>query len=217
MHGVWLAGTLTIERGGSRVIVAHSTDGQHWSLPVAPATGPTLDKDWLTCDNGAASPFRGRCYARYTDDAEGRDGQPVDRRRRGDVVAAGPGRGHPRRHAAGGAADGTLVFIAGDFNGEDGLARIDRQAPAPPTAARRSRASSSRRSTRRRSTPMRAISLPSLALDGSGTLYATWGDCRFRAVCAANDLVLSTSTDGVDLDAADAHPRRARLLDAQTR
>ena len=24
------------------------------------------DKNWLTCDNGAASPFRGRCYLAYT-------------------------------------------------------------------------------------------------------------------------------------------------------
>ncbi len=33
-------------------------------------TGPLLDKDWFACDNGAASPHRGRCYATYTDDAK---------------------------------------------------------------------------------------------------------------------------------------------------
>ena len=56
-HAVWLIGTLTLEHGGSRVMVAHSSDGLHWSLPVTAASGPELDKDWLTCDNGTASPF----------------------------------------------------------------------------------------------------------------------------------------------------------------
>ena len=40
----------------------------HWSAPVDAADGPVLDKDWIACDNGATSPFRGRCYLEYTDD-----------------------------------------------------------------------------------------------------------------------------------------------------
>src|SRR5262249_50742136 len=59
VHGQWLIGTLTLEEGGSRVMIAHSTDGLHWSLPVTAANGPTLDKDWLACDNNASSPFHG--------------------------------------------------------------------------------------------------------------------------------------------------------------
>ena len=41
--------------------------GLTWSAPVAAVTGPTgdLDKEWITCDNGAASPFRGNCYLSY--------------------------------------------------------------------------------------------------------------------------------------------------------
>src|SRR5581483_82298 len=45
--------------------------------------------------------------------------------------------------------------------------------------------------------PLRAISLPSLAIDGAGTLFASWADCRFRPSCTANDIVVSSSTDGV--------------------
>ena len=45
--------------------------------------------------------------------------------------------------------------------------------------------------------PMRAISLPSVEADANGTIYATWSDCRFRTGCSQNDLVLSTSTDGM--------------------
>jgi hypothetical protein len=44
---------------------------------------------------------------------------------------------------------------------------------------------------------MRAISLPSVEADSNGTIYASWSDCRFRAGCSKNDLVLSTSTDGM--------------------
>ena len=38
------------------------------------------DKNWLTCDNGAASPFRGRCYLAYTlIGSQGRDDLAVQR------------------------------------------------------------------------------------------------------------------------------------------
>ncbi len=65
---MWLISTLTIEQGGTRVMVARSSDGLHWSAPVTAAAGPALDKDWIACDNGTTSPFRGRCYDLYTDD-----------------------------------------------------------------------------------------------------------------------------------------------------
>jgi len=39
--------------------------------------------------------------------------------------------------------------------------------------------------------------LPSAAVDGAGTVWVVWEDCRFRAGCVSNDLVYSTSSDGV--------------------
>jgi hypothetical protein len=48
---------------------------------------------------------------------------------------------------------------------------------------------------------MRATSLPSVDVDSAGTIYVVWADCRFRAACARNDLVLSTSPDGVSWSA----------------
>ena len=196
VHGVWLIGTLTLEPGSSHVLVARSTDALHWAAPVVAATGPTLDKDWLTCDNGATSPFRGRCYALYTDD------------QKNDTVSQSTDDGGttwsaPVRAAAvlvgtqpAVLADGTLVVIAGQFNGEEGLTGSIEGTRSTDGGATFARIVVSTFDSAPL-TPMRAISLPSLAIDGSGTLYATWGDCRFRASCAANDLVLSTSTDGV--------------------
>ena len=41
-----------------------------WGGPtdVAASRGEQLayDKNWITCDNGPASPYRGRCYVAYT-------------------------------------------------------------------------------------------------------------------------------------------------------
>ena len=44
------------------------------------------------------------------------------------------------------------------------------------------------------------------AIDGAGTVWALWVDCRFRAGCSANDLVYSTSTDGVNWSAVTRVP-----------
>jgi hypothetical protein len=33
--------------------------------------------------------------------------------------------------------------------------------------------------------------------DRDGRIYLVWRDCRFRHTCASNDIVLSTSTDGI--------------------
>ena len=38
--------------------------------------------------------------------------------------------------------------------------------------------------------------LASAEIDGAGTVYVGWADCRFRSGCSANDIVFSTSTDG---------------------
>jgi hypothetical protein len=38
--------------------------------------------------------------------------------------------------------------------------------------------------------------LPSAEIDGSGTVYVVWQDCRFRSSCRTNDIVISKSTNG---------------------
>jgi hypothetical protein len=35
------------------------------------------------------------------------------------------------------------------------------------------------------------------AEDADGTIYLAWQDCRFRADCSANDVVMTTSSDGI--------------------
>ena len=74
VHGVWLASVLALidAPGGldSEVITSRSADGVNWSLPVVTAPNRATfahDKNWIVCDNGAASPFAGRCYTLWVD------------------------------------------------------------------------------------------------------------------------------------------------------
>ncbi|HEY2372769.1 MAG TPA: sialidase family protein [Gaiellaceae bacterium] len=195
-HNVWLAGTLTVEKSFSHIEVARSGDGRHWSAPVQAAGGPALDKEWLTCDDGASSPFRGRCYLEYSDDQANTtvsqystDGgmtwsTPV---RAGAILVGTQPVIQP---------NGTLVVVAGDYRDEEGLSGSMialRSTDGGATFSRFTVADLQAADNM----PMRAISLPSVAADSNGTLYAAWSDCRFRTSCAANDLVLSTSTDGM--------------------
>jgi hypothetical protein len=194
-HNAWLIATLTLEQGGSRVMVARSIDGEHWSSPVTAAAGQALDKQWLACDNGSSSPFRGRCYALYTDDAknitvsqsseDGGNTWSAPARASGLLVGTQPVV----------LADGTLVTIAGAYAGEKALTGSIESLRSTDGGATFTRVDLAGLFSADNA-PMRAISLPSVALDGAGTLYAAWADCRFRSSCHANDIVVSTSTDG---------------------
>jgi BNR repeat-like domain len=195
MHGVWLVSTLTVERSASHLYVSRSTDGRSWSAPIDAADGPTLDKEWITCDNGGSSPFRGRCYLEYTDDHKNitvsqfsTDGgltwsTPVPAA--GFLVGTQPVV----------RPDGTLVVVAGDYKGDAALtgSMVALRSTDGGASFGRSVVSDLRSADNK---PMRAISLPSIVGDSNGTIYAVWSDCRFRPGCTRNDLVISTSTDG---------------------
>jgi hypothetical protein len=195
VHGVWLVGTLTIRQGGSNVYVARSTDGLHWSAPISVAEGPILDKDWLVCDNNAASPFHGRCYAEYTDDqknitvSQSSDdgGQTWSAPVRATTVLVGT---QPVI-----LPNGNLVVVAGDYRGEEALQGAIVAVRSTDGGATFQRFTVSDLQSAA-DDPMRAISLPSLDVDSNGTIYAAWHDCRFRPGCNENDIVISTSTDG---------------------
>jgi hypothetical protein len=195
-HGVWLVAALTIARGTSNIYVSRSTDGVHWSTPIDVASGPILDKEWIVCDNGAASPFRGRCYVDYTDDVKNIVvSQSSDD---GGLTWSAPVRATSILVGTQPVvlANGTLVVVAGDYNGSKALTGSMAAVRSTDGGATFTRSIVADLRSRDNA-PMRAISLPSLDVDSNGTIYAVWHDCRFRPACAQNDMVLSTSTDGV--------------------
>jgi hypothetical protein len=67
-HGWWLVAGLGAAPGLD-IFVTRSRDGLKWSSPVIAAgdVDEDYDKEWLACDNGTRSKFRGTCYLAYVD------------------------------------------------------------------------------------------------------------------------------------------------------
>src|SRR5205085_5005131 len=49
----------------------------------------------------------------------------------------------------------------------------------------------------RESGNLRSFPMISAQIDGAGRVYVVWQDCRFESGCSANDLVMTTSADGI--------------------
>jgi hypothetical protein len=195
LHGTWLVSMLTLEPNNSHVYVSRSTDGASWSPPVDVASGVLLDKEWVVCDNGATSPFRGRCYVEYTDDQKNETVSQFSTD--GGVTWSTPVRSTTTLVGTQPVvrADGTLVVVAGDYNGSAALTGSIVALRSTDGGATFTRTTISFLKTHDND-PMRAIALPAADIDSAGTIYALWDDCRFRAGCTQNDFVLSTSADG---------------------
>lgn len=210
LRGRWLIASLVPNVSGqSAVAVNGSTDGITWEPPVTAisyprntSTGTSLDKQWLTCDNGRASPFRGRCYLAYTDIAH-----DPDPRRPGSNIAV-------QSSADGGRTWSAPVLLAVTANVvspgvqpvvrpngelvivffEDGLAEAVRSNDAGTTFSEREGISTVTFHQRPVTpTRLRAFSLPTATVDAGGVVYVAWLDCRFRARCATDDIVWSRS------------------------
>jgi hypothetical protein len=197
VHGVWLISTLALEGQATRLPISRSTDGVTWSTPViayeaSRPQGITIDKNWVACDNGAASPFRGRCYVVYTDAL--RDDRLA-------VVASDDGGltwsvpvGVPVTSAVGAfpviQPNGTLVIAYLWFGRRIGAAVSSDGAATfgPPVVVAEVQDRTAR--------GLRFFPLPSADLDPSGRVWVTWQDCRFDPGCSANSAVVATSVDG---------------------
>lgn len=203
-HNVWLIASLaiTVSGGnvlGAAVIVNRSTDGGlTWSNPVVvkSASGrANLDKDWIVCDDTASSPFFGHCYAEWDDNGNGN-------------------RIQMSTSTNGGASWGGALSTANNATGIGGqplvqpngtvIVPIDNANETSIRAFRSTNGGASWSSTTTISSisqhtvagGLRTDALPSAEIDGAGKVYVVWQDCRFESGCSANDLVMSTSTNG---------------------
>ncbi len=196
LHGIWLIASLTLEPSSSHVSVSRSSDGVSWSAPVTAASGAVLDKDWIACDNQAASPRRGRCYDTFSDDANNQT--LVNWSDDGGLTWSTPVRAASILVGTQPVIlpNGTLVIVAGDYNGEQGLTGAIDALVSPDGGLSYTRTTIAQLQANPAGS-LRAISLPSVAEDAAGKIYAVWDDCRFRPGCTGNDLVLTSSTDGL--------------------
>jgi hypothetical protein len=181
-----------------QVAVSSSTDGLSWSNPTVVAQSPGLDKTWLVCDGTATSPHYGSCYMEWDDNNNGNLIQ-MSTSTDGGVTWTAPVTPSSAPHGLGGQPlvqpGGTVVvpYLADamvppaieSFSSTDGgqswgvpvqIATVSDRDPAGG---------------------LRSDALPSAQIDAAGKVYVIWQDCRFRASCSSNDLVMSTTDDGV--------------------
>src|SRR5439155_10504521 len=163
-----------------------------WSEPVTFATaafGGGIPS--LTCDNWSSSPYYGNCYAYFDDQFDisilsSRDGGLTwqeasltsDPQGSGGIPVVQP--------------DGTVIVVFDDVSvypcctivSRNGGLSYGRRYFLPAAEAH---------------TPagnLRFSRFVSAEDDKQGNIYVVWHDCKFRPTCSANDIVLTTSTDG---------------------
>jgi hypothetical protein len=194
-HGVWLANTLAIGPDATRLTVHRSADGISWSAPIDAAltrsASLAYDKNWLTCDNGATSPFRGRCYLAYTLVGD-QDSVAVQRSDDGGRTWSQP---VTLRIAVTGVIpvtrpDGMLVLVF--WSPRTGMVAVSSTDGGVTLGAPVVISTLEARDAR----PLRAPPLIAAEVDPAGRVVAVWQDCRFRSGCSANDVVVSRSADG---------------------
>ena len=212
-RGLWLIASLGLVDREVALLVSRSRDALRWDPPIVAAVGPaeSLDKEWLACDNGAASPFRGRCYVAYLDARSGR----IAVQRSDDAGATWSEAVEPPAVSALGRfvngaypivrPDGSLVVAFTVFSAFGTLAVDDIVAMtstdggvtfADPTLVNRAPAGEFY--------GIRAPLLVSGDVDAAGTVYLAWSDCRFRPDCSGSDIVVARSS----LPGAWEQPRR---------
>jgi hypothetical protein len=195
-HGIWLIASLPISSTRIQVAVSRSGDGgANWGNPVIVAQGADLDKDWITCDDTPTSPHYGNCYMEWDDNGNSNqmfmstssDGG-LSWSASAAVPAAGGLGGQPLVQPGGAVI---VPFLANasviqSFSSTDGgatwsnVVQIAAVMDHPVAGG------------------LRTDALPSAQEDASGNVYVIWQDCRFRANCASNDLVMSTSANGAN-------------------
>ena len=193
-HGVWLISSLPIS-ATVQVVVSRSTDGgATFGNPILVAQSPGLDKNWLVCDNSVTSPFYGNCYMEWDDNGAG-DLVYMSTSSDGGQTWSAPVNPLGNPHGLGGEPlvqpSGKVIvpfltdsFAISSFSSSDGGASWSAAVQVAvvsdhPVAG-----------------GLRTDALPTAQIDAAGNVYVIWQDCRFRASCGSNDLVMSTTPDG---------------------
>lgn len=199
-HGVWLIASLPVIFTGAptpAVLVSRSSDGLSWSNPVSVAPGQTSnDKSWISCDKTPTSLFYGHCYVEW--DEPGKNGLIHMSTSADGGITWGPVRNTADNATGIGGQplvqpNGTVIVPIDDYNEFSVHSFVSHDGGATWSASVIAAAIADHFDAG----GLRSGPLPSAAMDAAGTLYLAWQDCRYRAGCTANDIVISTTSDGV--------------------
>jgi BNR repeat-like domain len=209
-HDTWMISSIPLlpSRVVPTIFVSLSTNGgASFGNPVQippPAKKVNLDKNWTVCDNHPASAFYGNCYTEFDNFGEG-DLEYMSTSSDGGVTWSAPV--SPAGHAKGLGGqpvvqpDGTVIV---PFESLRGTIAAFRSTDGGATWSKE--VSISRISFHPNSGGLRTSPLPTAEIDAAGRVYVAWEDCRFETKCAANDIVLSSSADGVNWSAVSRIP-----------
>jgi BNR repeat protein len=199
-HRTWLALSYVIAADSlpfETLLVNRSSDGLHWSRPRSVLNEPiSVDKPWLTCDDGSRSPRFGTCYVAYNEQAEGvavqrtTDGgrtwsRPVVAAKT-DLVGAIP---FVR-------ANGELTLVFRDRGGIAVTASRDGGRTFSAATAIGPERLTGEEESGGDPYPLRAPAIPSVSADSAGTIYVAWPECGGSRGCSSTDILVSSSRDG---------------------
>jgi len=203
VHHAWLISSIPLLPTTTvvpTVFVSRSTDdGRTWSNPVSippPVSNSVdLDKNWTVCDNNTGSPFRGHCYTELDNFGDG-DLELMSTSTDGGLTWSTPIRTDGNDKGLGGQPvvqpSGRVIVPFESLNGTISAFHSDN---GGASWSRGFKVSGIR--FHRVAGGLRTSPLPSAEISADGTVYVAWEDCRFRKGCTSNDIVVSTSTDGV--------------------
>ncbi len=204
-HAIWMIATVVFIANQAgiaapAVLVSLSTNGgTTWSNPITilnSGNNGGLDKDWITCDNTPTSPYFGTCYAQWDDYT------------RGDLIEMSTS-------TDGGKTWGAVKTTADQARGTSGypLVQPNGTVIVPISSANETKIMVFRSTNGGASwgstVPLTAVTsfasnayfrdnvLLTPQVDQAGTIYLVWVDCRFESNCQGNDLVITTSSNGL--------------------
>ncbi len=197
-HSTWIIASLGVASDTDTVLVSRSSDGQSWSAPIPVSFTPDADKDWITCDNNRTSPFYGYCYMEWDDPSQPNNGLVFMSTSNDGGMTWTPAINTADRVAGVGgqpvvSPNGQVIVPIESSDGTRMLAFTSTTGGASWTAA----VTISNITDHTVAGGLRTTALPSATVDAAGLVYVVWQDCRFRTNCAANDIVLTTSSDGI--------------------
>jgi BNR repeat-like domain len=195
LHNTWLIQSLPIGSSNNVVMVSRSTDGLNWSKPVMINKLGSADKNWIVCDNTATSPHYGNCYSEWDDTSQG-DLIEMSTSSDGGVTWSKESTTANSDFGIGGVPlvlpNGTVVVPINGFNG-DVIAFTSTDGGKTWKGA----VNVGTDNSHGEGGGIRSAGLIAAAVDAAGKVYVAWPDCRYRSGCSANDIVYSTSKNGV--------------------